>query len=49
MLPLGKYRVILSVSIAFKSIVNEALMTAAIELKHQLLLVLKSVTKLVYF
>lgn len=33
----------------FKSIVNEALMTAAIDLKHQLVLVLKSEHKLVYF
>ena len=33
----------------FKSIVNEALMIAAIDLKHQLVLVLKSEHKLAYF
>ena len=33
----------------FKTIVNETLMTAAIDLKHQLVLVLKSEHKLVYF
>lgn len=49
MLPFRKIQSYFILRNAFKSIVNVVIMTAAIELKHQLLLVLKSEHKLVYF